>query len=85
MLDWTGSSDHDDVLLRLDGLGWAPSLAATLLTRVRGSGLSDLVAMRCRHRSWRIDMKINMNAITSDGNGVPKCDVTAIHRHGNWF
>lgn len=56
MLDCTGSSDQDDVLLRADGLGIGPSLNCdeTLLTRdaCGASGRSDVrTAMRCRHSS----------------------------------
>lgn len=57
MLDCTGSSDQDDVLLRADGLGIGPSLNwdETLLMRdaCGASGRSDVrTAMRCRHSSW---------------------------------
>lgn len=62
MLDWTGSSHHDGVLLCELGLGCGASLNCdeTLLTRDVSAGAagasarpkSDLVAMCWRHSSW---------------------------------
>ena len=58
MLDWTGSSHQDEVLLRAEGLGTGPSLSCedTLLIRdeCSGSGRSEaFTAMRWRHSSCR--------------------------------
>lgn len=60
MLGCTGSSDHDEVLLRAEGLGIGPSLSwdDTLLMRdpCGASGRSDVrTAMRCRHSSCRTE------------------------------
>lgn len=60
MLEGTGSSHQEEVLLRVEGLAAGPSLNwdETLLSRewrrVSGrSTRSDVrLAMRCRHSSW---------------------------------
>lgn len=62
MLDWTGSSHQEGVLLWELGLGWGASLNwdETLLTRDVSAGAagasdrpkSDLAAMCWRHSSW---------------------------------
>lgn len=58
MLDWTGSSDQDEVLLRAEGLGMGPSLSwdETLLIRdVCGPSERSWgrAAIRWRHSSCK--------------------------------
>lgn len=66
MLDGTGSSHQEEVLLRVDGLAAGPSLNwdETLLSREwrRVSGRSTrsdvLIAIRWRHSSWGLQERI---------------------------
>jgi hypothetical protein len=85
MLDWTGSSDHDEVLLRAEGLGIGPSLNwdETLLIReVCGpSGRSGgRVTMRWRHSSCKTE-GLGTESVLSSLPGSPWVVLQAV---GHW-